>query len=100
MTPEQKLERLLGRATPPARDVLFQAAVAERIARRRAWLSVVALTPFAVVAAVMLWALGPALADLAPAMDDSGTAPMGGLVGAGLLAVGTLWLTRRLSVAR
>ena len=100
MTPEHKLERLLARANPPARDVLFQAALAERIARRRAWLGVLALTPLMIVAGVLAWVLGPALTHMLPGLIKASAAPMGGLVGAVLLAVAALWLTRRLGVAR
>lgn len=97
MTPEQKLERLLGRASPPARDYLFQAAVAERVARRRAWLGVLALMPFVIVASTILWAASPFLAQAWLNASAASIAHLGALGGSGLLAIGALWLTRRLS---
>lgn len=64
MTPEQKLSALFAADAPPARDYAFEADVAERIARRRAWLTIAALAPWAIVAGIVLWALQPVLAGL------------------------------------
>ncbi|RZJ45570.1 MAG: hypothetical protein EON86_01195 [Brevundimonas sp.] len=57
MTPEQKLAALFAAEAPPRRDYVFEVAVAERIARRRAWLTVAALLPWLVVSGIVLWAL-------------------------------------------
>ena len=62
MTPEEKLELFLADGAGPGRDVAFAAAVMERVARRRAWLTAAAAAPWAVIAAVVLWALHPVLA--------------------------------------
>lgn len=64
MTPEQKLAALFAAEAPPARDYVFQAAVAKRIALRRAWLTVAALFPWAIAATALLWALGPMLVSM------------------------------------
>jgi len=74
MTPEQKLHALLAEAAPPARDPAFEAAVAERIARRRAFASVAAAAPWAVVGASLLWGLQPVLAALQAGAEAAGTA--------------------------
>ena len=56
MTPERKLAALFAAEAPPARDFAFQAAVARRIAARRAWMTVVALLPWTIAATALLWA--------------------------------------------
>ncbi len=45
MTPEQKMNALFAAEAAPARDVGFEVAVLARIARHRAWASVLALLP-------------------------------------------------------
>ncbi len=96
MTPEAKLDVLLRSATPPARDYAFEAEVARRLALRRAWLGAAALLPWAIVAAVLLWALSrtaaPHLAAAGEALEPAVTAAVMALAGAGLL----LWAVRRL----
>ncbi|RZJ45479.1 MAG: hypothetical protein EON86_01375 [Brevundimonas sp.] len=57
MTPEQKLAALFAAEAPPRRDYGFEVVVAERIARRRAWLTVAAMLPWLVVSGIVLWAL-------------------------------------------
>ncbi|KQW79846.1 hypothetical protein [Brevundimonas sp. Root1279] len=64
MTPEQKLAALFAADAPPARDYGFQTLVAGRIAARRAWLTVLALTPWAIASAALLWALQPMIHPL------------------------------------
>lgn len=59
MTPEDKLAAFFAEATPPARDLAFQAVVAERMARRRAFATVFALIPWTIAAIVLCWAAGP-----------------------------------------
>jgi hypothetical protein len=61
MTPEQKLAAIFAAEAPPRRDYAFEVEVAERIARRRAWLTVAALLPWLVVSGIVLWALHPLL---------------------------------------
>ncbi len=103
MTPEQKLAAVFAAEAPPRRDYAFEADVAERIARRRAWMTVAALLPWLVVAAIVLWALQPMLEalsrDLATLIQPLALVAAGTLVAAGL----GLWLTgvlqRRVTVA-
>ncbi len=59
MTPEDKLAAFFAEATPPVRDLAFQAVVAERVARRRAFATVGALIPWTIAAIVLCWAIGP-----------------------------------------
>lgn len=62
MTPDDTLSAFFAEAAPPARDLGFQAMVAERIARRRAIATVVALVPWTIAGIALCWALGPLLA--------------------------------------
>ena len=59
MTPEDKLAAFFAEATPPVRDLAFQAELAERVARRRAFATVGALIPWTIAAIVLCWAIGP-----------------------------------------
>jgi hypothetical protein len=59
MTPDDKLAAFFAAATPPARDLAFQAVVAERVARRRAFATVGAMIPWTIAAIVLCWAIGP-----------------------------------------
>jgi len=95
MTPEQKLAALFAAGTPPARDPGFQAAVARRIAARRAWMTVGALVPWAVAATALLWASGPVMAPLAEGLAAviQPTAAVLATGAATLLAA--RWLSRR-----
>ncbi|MDI1280165.1 hypothetical protein [Brevundimonas sp.] len=99
MTPEQKMNALFAADAAPARDLGFQADVARRIARQRAWATVVALVPWLIAATAVLWGLQPALAaaadQLAPTLIPVAmtlTLVVGSLAAA-------LWLTRRLGRA-
>lgn len=103
MTPEQKLAALFAAEPRPARDYAFEAEVAERIARRRAWLTVVALLPWVVVSSIVLWALRPMLETLASELVPA-IQPLALVMGGALVAGGVgLWLTgalqRRVTVA-
>lgn len=69
MTPEDKLAAFFAEAKPPARDLAFQAVVAERVARRRAIATVGALIPWTVAAIVLCWAVGPMIG---PVIDELG----------------------------
>lgn len=92
MTAEDRLERWLADTAPPARDLAFEAAVAERIARRRAWATAGALTPWAVAAGAALWGLQPVAADLGrslgPAMGQA-LAPAGAMLVLGAVTAAT-----------
>ena len=59
MTPEDKIAAFFAEATPPVRDLAFQAVVAERVARRRAFATVGALIPWTIAAIALCWAIGP-----------------------------------------
>lgn len=69
MTPEDTLAAFFAEATPPARDLAFQAVVAERVARRRAFAAVGALIPWTIAAIVLCWAIGPMMG---PVLDGLG----------------------------
>ena len=98
MTPDQKLEAFFSAATPAPRDLVFMAAAAQKIARRRAVLAVMACLPWALVATIVLWSLRPmveivgaTLGELEPSLE---------LVGFGAVALGlAFWLVRRFSPA-
>ena len=97
MTPEAKLNALFAAARPPARDFPFEATVAQAVARRRAWATVGALTPWTIAAAAILWGLRPALTPLLqtlePALQPTGVILTGAALAAGL----ALWTARRFS---
>tara|TARA_R110002124_G_scaffold227547_1_gene392775 strand:+ start:3327 stop:3626 length:300 start_codon:yes stop_codon:yes gene_type:complete len=99
MTPEQKMNALFAADAAPARDLGFQADVAQRIARHRASATVVALVPWLIAATAVLWGLQPTLgaaADyLAPTLIP--VAMTLTLIAGSLIAA--LWLTRRLGRA-
>lgn len=98
MTPEQKLHALFAADTPPARDYVFQAQVAQRIALRRAWMTVAALVPWGVAAIAILWALIPVVGPLGE--DIAALLPAAGmLAGVAVSAVAALALARRFSAA-
>ena len=64
MTPEEKLQHLFAAAAAPARDPVFEAETALRVARRRAVASAAASIPLVVAGAALLWLLRPMIADL------------------------------------
>lgn len=103
MTPEQKLASIFAAEAPSRRDYAFEADVAERIARRRAWMTVMALLPWMVVAAIVLWALQPILERLSLEIATL-IQPLALVAAATVIAAGLgLWLTgalqRRVTVA-
>jgi uncharacterized membrane protein YgcG len=103
MTPEQKLAALFAAEAPPRRDYAFEARVAERVARRRAWAAVGALLPWLLVSGVVLWALHPLLESLAREAAVI-IPPVAFVLAVTAVATGTaLWLTgalqRRVTVA-
>lgn len=71
MTPEETLNAFFAEATPPARDLAFQAGVAERVARRRAVATVVALMPWTIAAMVLCWAAGPMMEPVLTGLADT-----------------------------
>lgn len=98
MTPEQKLQALFAADAPPARDYAFQARIAQRIALRRAWMTVAALVPWGVAAVAILWALIPVVDPLTEQM--AALIPAAGmLAGVAVSAVAALALARRFSAA-
>lgn len=95
MTPEQKLSALFAAEAPPSRDYAFQARMAEAIARRRAWMTVGALVPWAVAAMVLLWALIPVVGPMRDSLGAALGPAAAMLAGAAVTAVAALWLSRR-----
>ncbi|WP_370238835.1 hypothetical protein [Brevundimonas sp.] len=92
MTPDDTLKAFLAAGTPGPRDATFEFAVAERVARRRFWMSQLALLPWVLVAgllAVFAWPIleimGPALAPLAEQVGMIGGVAVLTLATAGLL---------------
>ena len=78
MTPEDKLNALFAAERPKTPDYLFQAAVAQKMAVRRAWLTVLAMLPWAIAAAAGLWALQPVIEPLRDsALDVAPGGPLG-----------------------
>ena len=98
MTPEQKLQALFAAEAPPPRDYAFQAQLAQRIALRRAWMTVAALVPWGIAAVAILWALIPVVGPLG--QDIAALLPAAGmLAGVAVSAVAALALARRFSAA-
>ena len=92
MTPDDTLKAFLAAETPGPRDATFEFAVAERVARRRFWMSQLALLPWVLVACLLIVftlpvarAMGPALAPLAEQVGMIGGVAVLTLVTAGLL---------------
>ncbi|KQS56467.1 hypothetical protein ASG17_10800 [Brevundimonas sp. Leaf363] len=94
MTPDDILSTYLKADTAPARDLVFEATVAERIARRRAVASVAALAPWCAAAAVGLWGLRPVLPML-DAIDGNLSVVASVLAAAGLSALGLVTVIRQ-----
>lgn len=94
MTPEQKLSALFAAEAPPTRDYVFQARLAEAIALRRAWMTVAALVPWTVAAAVLLWALIPVVGPMADSLGSALQPAAAILAGAAVTLVVALWLSR------
>ena len=98
MTGDDKMDARLRAAfafdEPPARDLSFDAAVMERVARRRLWLSLMLLVPPVVAAAAVLWALGPVLSPVLEALGE-GLAPAAGIMVT--IAAVTLFSVRNLA---
>jgi len=97
MTPDRKLAALFAAEAPPARDLAFQAAVARRIAARRAWMTVGALVPWVIAATALLWGLSPVVAQLADSMAVALEPVAMVLVTALVAGLAARWLSRRFS---
>ena len=95
MTPEEKLAAIFAAEAPPARDLAFEARVAQRVAARRAWTRGLAAAPLATAAAAALWGLGQAAPGVFEVMRPEILA--GWLTAAGGGAAGLVWLSRRFS---
>ncbi|RZJ40356.1 MAG: hypothetical protein EON87_18280 [Brevundimonas sp.] len=94
MTPEDILSAYLKAGTAPARDLVFEATVAERVARRRAIASVAALAPWCAAAAAGLWGLRPVVPMLG-AIDGNLSVVASVLAAAGLSALGLIMVVRQ-----
>lgn len=94
MTPEDKLNALFAAERPKTPDYVFQAAVAQKMAVRRAWLTVAATAPWAIAAMACLWALQPVIEPLRDSLNVFLPTVAGTLLIAGATAVAGLWLAR------
>lgn len=94
MTPEDKLNALFAAERPKTPDYVFQAAVARKMAERRAWLTVLAMAPWAIAAMACLWALQPVIEPLRDSLNVFLPTLAGTLLVAGATAVAALWLAR------
>ena len=99
MTPEQKMAVLFAADVPPARYLAFTVEVARRVAWRRAWRRVVAMAPWAVVAAAMLWAIQPVLAPLGSDLGEALVPAMSVIGATAGVAILALWAARALRPA-
>lgn len=94
MTPEDKLNALFAAERPKTPDYVFQTAVAQKMAVRRAWLTVAASVPWAVAAMACLWALQPVIEPLRDSLNVFLPTLAGTVLVAGTTAVAALWLAR------
>ncbi|NBB53451.1 hypothetical protein GVN24_34810 [Rhizobium sp. CRIBSB] len=94
MTPEDKLNALFAAERPRTPDYGFQAAVAQKLALRRAWLTVLASVPWAMAAMSGLWALQPVIEPLRDSLNVFLPTVAGTLLIAAATAVAGLWLAR------
>jgi hypothetical protein len=103
MTPEQTQDRTLAaffaEQAPPTRDLMFEARVAGRVARRRAVATVLALVPWTVAATVLLWALAPLMEPVVEGLGPTLVPAVAMLALTALCVVGALAAGRRLSPA-
>ena len=99
MTPENTLAAFFAEATPPVRDLAFQAGVAERVARRRAIATVGAMVPWTIAAIVLCWAIGPMMGPVIEGLGQT-LAPAAAILGLTGLGVAILMASvRRLKPA-
>ena len=86
---EGLLTELWAQDEPPARDPAFVLAAMEKVERRRFLMGVLALAPVAAIASLLLWALGPVIADASAAFRFD-AASIGSLAAAVVMAL-FLW---------
>lgn len=91
MTADDRLKALLAADRPPARDPAFSLTVAERLARRRAWTTLLALTPWLILVSVAAWAIHPVVEAWA-----SAAAPLSSVGGLLVMSLALLWAVLRL----
>ena len=91
MDADERLRRLLNEAAPPARHALHHRGLEGEVARRRFLFSLLALLPWAIVSAVLLWIVGARLGDV------SGAAPS--LAGGAAAVLVLVWAARALARA-
>ena len=99
MTPDDTLAAFFAESTPPARDLTFQAVVAERVARRRAFATVGALTPWTIAAIVLCWAIGPMMGPVIEGLGRTLAPAAAILMLTGLGVAGLMASVRRLKPA-
>lgn len=94
MTPEETLAAFFAEAEPAGRDFAFQAEVAERVARRRAFATIAALIPWTIAAIALCWVLGPLIG---PVVDGLGQtlAPAAAILALTALGVAVLMASAR-----
>ena len=90
MTPaDERLRALFAQDEPPPRDPVFQAAVMERLARRRCLQDLAFLAGLSLIGAIGLWALWPVLHPALTAVSGE-LAPAAAVLAAALTAVAIL----------
>ena len=97
MTPEDKLAALFAAQKPRTPDLAFQAAVAQRIAARRAWAAVAAAVPLGAAGGALAWLLAPLVEAAGEAAAAAITPTAGVVVVAALILDGVRRLGRRVS---
>lgn len=83
------LKALFAEDEPPARDVVFQAAVMEEVIRRRFVIDMSLLAMASTAGAFLIWALWPTLAPLTGVLVQ-GLAPVGACLTLAAVAVAVL----------
>ncbi len=68
---DRTLAAFFAQASPPARDLAFEARVAATIARRRAVATVAAVLPWTIAVSVLLWALAPLAAPVLDGLAET-----------------------------
>lgn len=96
MTPEQKMNALFAAEAVPARDYGFQAVVAARIARRRAWARVLSMVPVLIAVTAGLWGLQSVIVEAATSLEPMLVPVTMILTLVGGALASALWLARRL----
>jgi len=94
MTQDDTLKAFLTAATPGPRDYAFELAVAGRVARRRFWMSQLALLPWVVVACLLTVFAWPVMRETGSALTPL-VAEVGMVGGMAMLALATAGLLVR-----